>query len=222
MTTLHANPMLTANEAILKHLKWRTAVKKFDPRRAIAPEDWATLESSLILSPSSFGLQPWKFFIVSDPAVRQKLRPAAHDQAQIVDCDKLVVLAYRKNLNADYVRKHIDRIAEVRKAPLEKLEPFKQKMVGFVNSLPPAYLEVWAARQVYIALGTLLTVAASLGIDACPMEGFEPEKFNQILGLNDQGFSAVALCAVGFRAHDDPYAAMPKVRFPAEEVIAHI
>ena len=222
MTTLHANPKPANNLAILRQLQWRTAVKKFDPTRKVSPEDWSTLEHALVLSPSSFGLQPWKFIVVTDPATRQKLRPAAHNQSQIVDASHLVVLTFRKHLDADYVQKYIDRIAEVRKLPAEKLEDFKQVMVGFAASMPPAALDAWSARQVYIALGTFLTTAAILGVDACPMEGFQPEKFNEILGLTAHGYSAVALCAIGYRAADDPYASMEKVRFPAHQVVVHV
>jgi nitroreductase len=222
MTTLHAHAQPTTNEAILKQLKWRAAVKKFDTARKVSPENWATLEHALILSPSSFGIQPWKFIIVTDPAVREKLRPAAHDQAQIVDASHLVVLTFRKNLDEAYVQMYIDRIAEVRKFPAAKLEPFKQMMVGFVKSQSEEFRNAWSARQVYIALGTLLATAAMVGIDACPMEGFDPAKFNEILGLNEQGYSAVALCAIGYRHGDDPYASMAKVRFPAAQVVEHI
>jgi len=208
-----------SSESIIKQLNWRYATKKFDPAKKISPVDLATLEQAMILSSSSFGLQPWKFVVVSDPAIRLKLRAAAFNQAQITDASQLVVFCFRKTMTPDDVQQYIDRIAEVRNVPAEKLEEFKQMMVGFVKSKAPADMDTWSARQVYIALGFLLTTAAMLGIDACPMEGFDPAKFNEILDLPKAGYSSVALCAIGYRAEDDHAAKLTKVRHTAGKVI---
>jgi nitroreductase len=210
------------NETIIRQLQWRYATKKFDPTRKISAEDWATLEHAIILAPSSFGLQPWKALVVNDPAIRQKLLPASFGQQQVVDASHLVVFACLKAIGPAHVQHLIDRIAEVRGVPASGLDGFKQHMLGFVNGTPDAHKESWAARQAYIALGVLLSAAAMLGIDACPMEGLEPAKFNEILGLTHHGYSAVAMCTLGYRSPEDGHAAAAKVRHPASHIIQHV
>ncbi len=209
-------------ETILKQLEWRYAAKRFNPAKKVSGGDIATLEKIVMLAPSSFGLQPWKFVVVSDAGVRAKLRPAAWNQPQITEASHLFVFAFRKGLSEADVQKYIDRIADVRKIPAEGLNDFKNMMNGFVKSRTPEWMDGWSARQTYIALGTLLSAAAMLGIDACPMEGFDPDKFNHILGLEKLGYSAVALCALGYRANDDASAGHTKVRFEAKDVIIRV
>lgn len=204
-------------------LRWRYATKKFDPLKKIPIQDWDTLEEALVLSPSSFGLQPWKFYVVTDPKVREKLKPASWDQSQITDASHLVVFTVKKNLNAADVEHFLQRIAEVRKSSLESLNGYKQYMLTHVNRKDPGFdINIWATKQVYIALGSFLTSAAVLGIDACPMEGFDPEKYDEILGLDKQGYHAVVVATAGYRAKEDSYASAPKVRFPKDEIIAHL
>jgi nitroreductase len=209
------------NETIVRQLNWRYATKKFDPARKIQAPDWKTLEHALVLSPSSYGLQPWKFFVVTNSEVRTKLRAAAWNQAQITDASHLVVLAVRKGFNAADVQRYVERVADVRNVALESLEGFKSMMLGSVNR-PAEQVATWTSRQVYIALGNFLAAAAMLGIDACPMEGFDAAQFDEILGLAKQGYTAVVLAAAGYRAEDDPSAKLPKVRFSPEEVIATV
>jgi nitroreductase len=209
------------NETIVRQLNWRYATKKFDASRKIQTPDWKTLEQSLVLSPSSGGLQPWKFFVVTDPEVRTKLRGAAYNQSQVTDASHLVVFAARVGFAAADVQRHIDRTADVRGVTLESLEAYKNMMLGVV-SRPPAQVDAWAARQAYIALGTFLNTAAMLGIDACPMEGFDPAQFNEILGLDKKGYTAVVIATSGYRAEDDGYAKLAKVRYSSEDVITSV
>lgn len=209
------------NDTILNQLNWRYATKKFDGSRKIDAIDWRTLEQALLLTPSSFGLQPWKFFVVNAPKVRAELRAAAFDQAQVTDASHLVVFAVRREFGAADVDRHVRRVAQVRHAPVEALEGYRQSMLGTV-ARPAEDVRNWTQRQVYIALGNFLNTAALLGIDACPMEGFDADKVDQILGLPDQGYRVLAFAAAGYRAEDDKYAALPKVRYAPEEVIAHV
>jgi nitroreductase len=209
------------NETILKQLNWRYATKKFDPARTIDPADWRTLEQALLLSPSSFGLQPWKFFVVRNPKVRAELRQAAFNQPQVTDASHLVVFAVKREFTAADVDRHVRRVASVRDTTVESLEGYRQVMLGTV-ARPPEEVRNWTQRQVYIALGNFLNAAALLGVDACPMEGFDAGKVDEILGLADQGYHALAFAAVGYRAEDDAYAKLPKVRYAHEDVIAHV
>ena len=216
-----SHPISTAT--LLTALHWRYATKQFDPAKKIPPTDWHALEQALVLSPSSVGLQPWKFIVVTDPAMKARLKPAAWNQAQVTDCSHFVVLAVRKNLGPDHVDRHIGRMAEVRGVTTESLGKFREMVTGNLDKArAEARLDTWQAHQVYIALGQLLASAALLGVDTCPMEGFEPEEFDEILGLTGTGWASVVCCAAGYRSADDKYATTKKVRFKPEDVITRI
>jgi len=208
---------------LLDRLNWRYATKQFDPTRKISAQDWATLEDALLLTPSSGGLQPWKFIVVTDPAVRAKLLPASYGQPQITNASHLVVFAAKKNFSEADVDAFISHTAAKRGVPVKSLAPFRDMLVGgIVKSMDEAARDAWARNQAYIALGNLLTSAALLGIDACPMEGFDRAQYDDILGLNKQGFGSAVIATLGYRAESDQYAAAPKVRFPKEQVFAHV
>ena len=210
-------------EKVLKKLQWRYATKKFDPSKKIPEPVWKTLEQSLVLSPSSFGLQPWKFFVIRNPEIRQQLLEHSWGQTPVVEASHLVVLAIKKDLNTSDVDRYIQRMAEVQQVPTENLEGFANVVKGFLANPPyKINLDEWAARQTYIALGFYMTCAAMLGIDTLPMEGFVPAKYDEVLGLPAKGFSAVVLCPAGYRADDDKYAAKPKVRYPTEAIVDYI
>lgn len=210
-------------DELLDSLRWRYAVKKFDPNRQIPTEQWRALEEALVLSPSSFGLQPWKFIVVDNPSVRKELRAASWNQPQVVDASRLVVFAIKKDLNVADVDRFIRLTAEVQGTTEESLKGYRDMMAGFVSRSDKGFdINAWSARQLYIALGVFLTSAALLGVDACPMEGIDPEAYDKMLGLDKQGYHALAVATAGYRAADDRYAAAPKVRFKPEEVIAHV
>jgi len=210
-------------EQLVNQLQWRYATKRFDPQRKISAEDWAALEEALVLTPSSFGLQPWKFIVITDPAVKEKLAPVSWGQRQPADCSHLVVFAIKKDLGEAEIDAFLKRTAEVRKVSVESLAGYRDMMVGsLVKGLDSAARNGWAERQVYIAVGNFLTSAALLGIDACPMEGIEPKKYDEILGLDKLGLSAIVVVTAGYRAAGDKYATLQKVRFPKEQVILHI
>lgn len=208
-------------EDLVGQLGWRYATKKFDAGRKIPAGVWAALERSLVLSPSSFGLQPWRFVVVDDPAVRTRLRAVSWNQSQVTDASHLVVLARRTTMTDSDVDRYIARIAAVRGVAESSLEDFRKMMLGSLHA-PGADLAGWAAKQVYIALGFFLSAAAMVGVDACPMEGIDAEKYDEILGLPAQGYNAVVAAAAGYRAADDWLAGLPKVRFPEADVVKHI
>src|SRR4051794_1723108 len=124
------------NETILKQLTWRYATKKFDSARTIDPADWRTLEQALLLSPSSFGLQPWKFFVIRNPNVRAELRQAAFNQPQVADASHLVVFAVKGEFTAADVDRHVRRVASVGDPTVESLEGYRQVMLGTVARPP--------------------------------------------------------------------------------------
>jgi nitroreductase len=211
------------SEQLVDRLNWRYATKQFDPNRKISAHDWAALEEALLLTPSSGGLQPWKFIVVTDPAMRAKLLPASYGQPQISNASHLVVFAAKNNFSEADVDALIHRTATARGVSVETLAPFRDMLVGgIVKSMDEAARNAWARNQAYIALGNLLTSAALLGIDACPMEGFNRAQYDEILGLNKQGLGTAVIATLGYRAASDQYATAPKVRFPKEQVFAYL
>lgn len=206
--------------ALLDALRWRYATKAFDPARTIPDELWDALEETLVLTPSSFGLQPWRFLVLTDRALREQLVPHAWGQRQVADCSHFVVMTIRRNLGTAEIDALLAHITEVRGTPQAQLAGYRQMMVGsLVNGPGHAIIDEWATRQVYIALGNLMTAAAVLGVDTCPMEGFEPAKFDEVLELPARGLASVVCCAAGHRSPADKYAPLPKVRFPHGQVI---
>ena len=208
---------------ILKQLNWRYATKAYDSTKKISADDWAVLEEAMVGAPSSFGLQPYKFIVVADPEVRAKLRAAAWDQGQVTDASHLVVFAYKKNLTDGDVDRFIDHIAAVRGVDASALAEYSGMIKGSVAAKTPEQVAVWNSRQAYIALGFLLKAAAMLGIDATPMEGFDPAQFDEILGLAGSDYASVVVAAVGYRDEaNDWLASLPKVRFSKEEMIQSV
>ncbi|MGA4644037.1 NAD(P)H-dependent oxidoreductase [Limisphaera sp. 4302-co] len=210
-------------DTLLQALRWRYATKVFDPNRKIPADVWSALEDTLVLSASSFGLQPYRFVVVDDPSLRQQLMPHAWNQRQVVDASHFVVFAARTAITEGDIDRWIARIAEVRGVTRDSLAGYRSMMTGML--LDPSFAPQavhWAAKQAYLALGNLMTAAALLGIDTCPIEGFVPAEFDRILQLPQQGYTSVVCCALGYRSPDDKYAALPKVRLPKEELIRHV
>ena len=208
---------------LLDQLNWRYATKQFDPNKKINAQDWSALEDALLLTPSSGGLQPWKFIVVTDSAVRAKLLPASYGQAQIKDASHLVVFAAKQNFSEADVDSHIKHLAEVQGVSIDALSPLRNMLVGgIVQAMDAKGRDAWARNQAYIALGNLLTSAALLGIDACPMEGFDRPQYDEVLGLPAQGFATAVIATVGYRLPTDKYANAPKVRFPKEQIFGRV
>lgn len=213
MTTLNG-------AAIISKLNWRYATKKFDPSKKIADAHWHTLEESLRLSPSSYGLQPWKFLVVQSPEVRAQLTPASWNQPQIETCSHLVVVTHLKTMDEAYVDKYIEKIASVRQIPTESLQGFRDIMVNnAVNGPKKDDIKHWTARQAYIAMGVFMSTAALLDIDVCPMEGINSAQYDQILGLEGSDYTSVSVLAAGYRDPHDASQSQKKVRFDHDDVI---
>jgi nitroreductase len=205
---------------LLDALIWRYATKKFDPTKAISAETWAALEDALVLTPSSYGLQPWKFVVVTSPELKEKLKPFSWNQAQVTDCSHYVVFTIKKNLTAADVDRFVARTAEVRSVPVESIAGYRNMMVSdVVNGARSFNVNEWATRQAYIALGNFMTSAALVGVDTCPMEGIEPVNYDKTLDLAEAGYATVVACAAGYRAEDDKYAELAKVRFAKSEIV---
>jgi len=210
------------HDEVLDQLRWRYAVKKFDASRKIPADAWAKLEEALILAPSSYGLQPWKFFVVTDTVIREKLLTHSWGQRQVVDASHLVVFAVKADVGSADVERLIARSAEVRGINASVLDGYKKMILGSMAKQSPEHIREWMTRQVFIAHGVFLTTVAMMGIDACPMEGFVAEKYDEILGLPAKGYCSVVLATAGYRAVDDAIATLAKVRFRKSEIIETI
>ena len=212
-----------SNETLIQQLQWRYATKSFDSTRKIPADDLNTLEQALVLTPSSFGLQPWRFVVVSNQAIKEQLTAASWGQKQPTDCSHMVVMAIRSNFCEADIDNHVKRTAETRGVAIEALAGMRKSMVGTLASTPPKIdVNEWAIRQVYIALGNFMTAAAMLGIDTCPMEGIVPAKYDEILDLSRHGYATTVACAAGYRAAGDKYATLPKVRFHVDDVVTRM
>ena len=176
---------------------------------------------ALVLAPSSFGIQPWKFIVVQDSALRAELRPASWNQPQVTEASHFIVLAARETIAATQVDAWIAHIAKVRGVAEASLADYRDRMTGFLAAMDDGQKFTWASRQTYIALGQLMTSAALLGVDACPMEGISPSAYDQILGLAGGGYRTVVACALGYRSADDKYALVPKSRFERAQVVEY-
>ena len=212
-----------STQQLLDALNWRYAVKKFDPDKKIPADVWSVLEETLVLTPSSYGLQPWKFFVITNPEKKAALVSASYNQTQPRDCSHLVVMAVKKNMEVADVDRLFDAIAEIQNRPRETTKGYRKMMIGDIVDGPRGKdSEGWAKLQSYIALGNFMTAAAVLGVDTCPMEGFVPAMYDEVLGLAEQGLTTAVLCAAGYRSDEDKYAAAPKVRYALEELIERV
>jgi nitroreductase len=198
---------------IIEALNWRYATKQFDTTKKLSEEQLAMLKEALRLSPSSFGIQPWHFIVVENTGLRAKLRAAGYDQPQFTDASHLIVLATEKNIDAVLIEKYLQSVASVKGISIEHLAGFRGMLMGAISAKGEEGARDWAARQTYIALGTLLTAAATLEIDAAPMEGFDPKAVDEILGLEERGLQSRVVVALGFRLASDEAAYRPKVRY---------
>ena len=207
---------------VLDKLNWRYATKVFDNSKKVSKEDLNILLDAARLSTSSYGLQPYHFFVIEDSEVRSKLRKASWNQSQITDASYLLVLANKPTFDDSLVDNYIDNIIETRGVTKKDVEGYSQMMKGALLGLPDEQKKSWTSDQTYIALGNLMTIAAEMEIDTCPMEGFDKAQYNEILGLNDKNLNASVVLAVGYRADNDETQNYPKVRYSREQIITHI
>jgi nitroreductase len=206
---------------LLDSLNFRYATKRFDPARQIPDEEWDVLEQSLVLAPSSFGLQPWKFIVINDPELRGRLRQHSWNQSQITEASRLVVFTTRTDLTEPDVDRFMTRLAAVQGRDPSTLEGYRNIVVSFASAMNREARHAWNARQTYIALGQFMTAAAVLGIDTCPIEGFDPAGYDAELDLTDTGYATSVVCAAGYRSPEDKYAGTPQARVPHSELIEH-
>ena len=209
-------------EHIIDNLKWRYATKLFDSREKVSPEKLETLLAGIQLSASSYGLQPYEVLVIEDQEIREKLKSAAWNQVQITDASHLIVFASYTHLNEQHVESYLNNISRTRALPIENLEGFRSMLENTVLKLSSEKQAIWAAKQAYIALGNFLSAAASLMIDTCPMEGFDAQSFDEILGLKEKGLTAAVIAPIGYRSKNDKMQHVPKVRKSKKQLFQFI
>ncbi len=214
--------MPEASNPVIDALQWRYATKVFDAERQIDAATWNCLEEALVLTASSYGLQPWKFLVITDAAIRAELRPHSWNQSQITDCSHLVVMLKKRTITAADADRLIEATASSRGIEASVLNGYRQMIqVDLIDGPRSQVIGQWSANQVYIALGNLLTSAALLGVDTCAIEGFSPPDYDRILNLESSDYQSCVVCACGYRSSDDKYASLRKVRYSAADLIEH-
>lgn len=210
------------NKNIQTALEWRYATKLFDANKKVSTNEIDLLLEATRLAPSSLGLQPWKAYVVTNKEIRSKLKIAAYNQPQVSDASHLVIFTARKDISEKYIDSYLATVKKVRNQKDEDVAGYRKMLLGSALGKTEEQIKEWCARQAYIALGFLLETAAIMQIDACPMEGFDTNQFDTILGLDKTDYASVAMVAIGYRSESDKYAQAPKVRFCKDELFTKV
>jgi len=203
---------------LLDNLNWRYATKQFDPTKKVSKSDLELIKEAISLTATSYGLQSFKVLIVENQEIKEQLLPASWGQAQINQAPQLLVFcSYNEVTNGD-IDAFLKLKSDVQGIELENLKGYGDFMKSTIGSFPPEATQSWTKKQTYIALGNAMAACAELKIDSCPMEGFDAEKYNEILGLNDHGLTAALVLPIGYRSEDDQTQHGKKVRKPLSEI----
>ncbi len=206
----------------IENLNWRYATKKYNANKKVSDADLKTIKEAVKLSASSYGLQPYKVLVITDPEVREQLKPVSWGQSQITEASHLFVFCSYTNVTNEDIDAFINMTARGRGLEIETLSGYGDFMKSKLTALSPEAASVWTAKQCYIALGNLLSVCGELKIDATPMEGFEAEGYDKVLGLSDKNLQAVVVAAVGYRSEEDATQNYKKIRKPDNELFDEI
>ena len=207
---------------IIESLRWRYATKKFDAEKILPKEKIDILTEAFNLTATSYGLQPLKLIVIQDKELQKKLVAHSWNQNQVVQASHVLVFCIETQIGEAYIRDYFNNVKEIRNTSEEILKPFREQLVESFKEKPTDEIAVWAAKQAYLAMGNLLTVCALEKIDACPMEGFIPQKYDEILQLDEKGLTSVLVLPVGYRAEDDMFSDFKKVRRSTKDTIINI
>ena len=206
----------------IDNLKWRYAVKKFDHHKILSDHQIIILKQAFNLTATSYGLQPIKLVVVKNKNIQKELVQHSWNQQQISQASHLLVICIDTKLDETDVEKYFERVKEIRNTPDEIINSFKEYLTTTISGKTTEDLLSWGKNQAYLALGNLLTVCANEKIDSCPMEGFIPEKYDEVLGLKEKNISSVLVLPVGYRAEDDIMTHQKKVRKNIDEIVIDI
>ncbi|MCT4616341.1 MAG: NAD(P)H-dependent oxidoreductase [Marinifilaceae bacterium] len=208
--------------SLLDNLKWRYATKNFDTEKKLSDVDVDFIKKSIQLAPSSYGLQAYKILIIKNPEIKEKLKSASYNQAQISDSSHLFVFCAYDEVDVEYITNFVQMKSHIHQIPMNNLTDYQSNMINSICSKNPQDMLSWTGKQCYIALANLLTACAELKIDACPMEGFKAEEYKSILNLEGQRLSPVVIAAVGYRSENDKTQDLKKLRKPTERLFEEI
>jgi hypothetical protein len=197
---------------IIESLNWRYATKKFDSNKKLSKNQVNILKNAFNLTASSYGLQPIKLIVISNQEIKNNLLESSFNQKQVIQCSHLFVICIETDIDESYIELYFKRVVDIRKTSAKVLESFKNSIINEFNDMSNTSIINWSKNQAYLALGNLMTVCAVEGIDSCPMEGFVPEKYNEILDLKSKNLKSVLVMPVGFRSVDDQFSSFKKVR----------
>lgn len=200
-------------------MKWRYATKQFDPDRLLPQEKVEILKKAFNLTATSYGLQPLKLAVIQNKELQNELMEVSYNQKQVGTASHVLVICIEKNVGKAFIENYFQYVKDIRNTPDDILDPFKNSLIGDFQKKQVDEVRVWATHQAYLVLGTLLTICAVEGIDSCPMEGFEPEKYDEILELGTHNLKSVLVLPVGYRSTNDFFAELKKVRRPIEDTI---
>lgn len=206
----------------IKQLQWRYATKKFDAQKKLPEKKLNILKQAFNLTATSFGLQTISLVIVENKEVRASLVPHSFNQKQVLEASHLLVICIQDDVKTNDVNSHYNNIKTIRETPNSILEPYRKDLVEMMGNMSIKERQQWSKNQAYIALGNLMTICAIENIDSCPMEGFVAKQYDSILKLNENGLKSVLLLPVGYRAADDMFSTLKKVRKPIEETIIEL
>jgi len=197
---------------IIESLNWRYATKKFDSNRKLSKNQVNTLKNAFNLTASSYGLQPIKLIVISNQEIKNNLLESSMNQQQVIQCSHLLVICVETDIDESYIELYFKRVVDIRKTSPKVLESFKNSIINEFNDMSNASIINWSINQAYLALGNLMTVCSVEEIDSCPMEGFLPEKYDEILDLKTKNLKSVLVMPVGYRSVDDQFSSFKKVR----------
>jgi nitroreductase len=206
-------------DSVQNALLWRYATKVFIKGKRVENDTLEAIIEAGRMAPTAYGLQPFRIVHIKDAALREQLKAVSFGQAQVGDAGDLFLVARRTDIDAAFVDEYIARIAETRGMPVDALAGFAQMMKGDIVGRDEAGRAMWAGRQAYIALGAMIETAALLQVDACPMEGFMPDKVDEVLGLKELHLASLGYFAVGYRDESDAAASYKKVRVAREHIV---
>jgi len=203
-------------------LNWRYATKKFDISKELPDADLEYILEAGDLTATSYGLQPFSIIVVTDATKKQTLMTAAYNQEQVGENSALLILAARTDIDATFIAEYTARMEHERGLEDGAVDDFKDLMVGHLVNLTSEARLVWAQKQAYIALGTMMVAAAEKKVDSCPMEGFDAAQFNEILGLGAHNLHATLVLPIGYRSADDETQNYKKVRRDLSEFVVRM
>lgn len=206
----------------IKQLEWRYAVKKFDASKMLDQSLVDILKHGFNLTATSYGLQPIRLVILENKHMQKQLVAHSFGQEQVAQASHVLVICIQNEINDIYINEYFKQVKRVRGTSDEILNPFKEALVESFSKKDIAEIKEWSKNQAYLALGNLLTLCAIEKIDACPMEGFVPDAYDELLGIKEKGLTSVLVLPVGYRATDDIFATFKKVRRDLDDSIIEI